>query len=89
MGRWGFTDPELLKALDEDPEFVRVVEHLAAENGETPNQLFSRLVRKQFEKEVDAAFESAPRSRHRRILAEALGGDVPVFDPDDEQIDEL
>ena len=89
MGRWGLTDPELLKALDEDPELVRMVEHLAAENGETPNEMLSRLLRAQFKEELDAAFESAPGSRYRRILAEAFGGDVPIFDPDDEQIEEL
>lgn len=89
MGRWGLTDPELLKALDEDPELVRMVEHLAAENDETPNEMLSRLARAQFEEVLEAAFESAPGSRCRRILAEAFGGDVPVFDPDDEQIDEL
>lgn len=89
MGRWGLTDPELLKALDEDPELVRMVEQLAAENGETPNEMRARLVREQFKGELGTAFEIAPGSRHRRILAEAFGGDEPVFDPDDEQIDEL
>lgn len=89
MGRWGLTDPKLLKALDEDPEFVRIVEHLAAENGETPNEMLSRLARAQFEADLDTAFESPARSRYRRMFAEALGGDDLVFDPDDELIDEL
>jgi len=44
MGRWDLTDPELLKALDEDPELVRMVEDLAAVNGETPNELVSRAL---------------------------------------------
>jgi hypothetical protein len=48
MGRWGLTDPEFLKALDEDPELVRMVEHLAAENGRdaqrTPLAVGSRAV---------------------------------------------
>jgi hypothetical protein len=66
-----------------------MVEHLAAESGETPNEMLSRLARAQFEKELDAAFESQPGSRYRRILAEAFGGDVPVFDPDDNLIDEF
>jgi hypothetical protein len=60
MGRWGLTDPELLKALDEDPELVRMVEHLAFENGETPIEMLSRLARVQFKEELDAAFESPP-----------------------------
>lgn len=89
MGRWGLTDPELLKALDEDPDLVRMVEHLAAENGETPNEMLARLAREQFEKELDTAFESPPGSRYRRILAEAFGGEEPVFDPDEELIDDL
>lgn len=89
MGRWGLTDPELLKALDEDPELVRMVEHLAAENGETPNELLTRLAREQFERELDTAFESPAGSRYRRILAEAFGGEDLVFDPDDELIDDL
>jgi hypothetical protein len=46
MGRWGLTDPKLLKALDQDPEPVRTVEHLAAENGETPNEMLGRLARR-------------------------------------------
>jgi hypothetical protein len=89
MGRWGLTDPELLKALDEDPELVRMVEHLAAENGETPNEMLSRLARAQFKEELDTAFESPPGSRYRSIFAQAFGGDEPVFDPDEELIDEL
>lgn len=89
MGRWGLTDPELLKALDEDPEFVRMVEQLAAENGETPHELLLRLARQQFESDLDTAFESPPGSRWRRILAEAFEREVPVFDPDDELIDDL
>lgn len=89
MGRWGLTDPELLKALDEDQELVRMVEYLAAENGEAPLELLSRLLREQFMKELDTAFESAPGSRYRRILVEMFGGDIPVFDPDDNYIDGL
>lgn len=89
MGRWGLTDPELLKALDEDPELVRMVERLAAENGETPNEMLTRLAREEFEKDLDTAFESQPGSRYRRVLAEALGGEEPVFDPDEELIDDL
>ena len=89
MGRWGLTDPELLKALDDDPELVRMVEHLAAEIGETPNEMLSRLARAQLEKELDTAFESQPGSRYRRLFAEMFGEDEPVFDPDDERIDEL
>lgn len=89
MGRWGLTDPELLKALDEDPELVRMVEHLAAENGETPNAMLARLARAQLEKELDNAFVSQPGSRYRRLFAEMLGDDEPFFDPDDELIDEL
>jgi hypothetical protein len=89
MGRWGLTDPDLLKALDEDPELVRMVEQLAAENGETPNEMLSRLAREQFEKDLDTAFESQPGSRYRRIFAELVGQDEPFFDPDDDPIDEL
>lgn len=89
MGRWGLTDPELLNALDEDPELVRMVEHLAAENGETPNEMLSRLARAQFKEELDTAFESPPGSRYRRILAQAFGDDVPVFDSHDDLIDGL
>lgn len=89
MGRWGLTDPELLKALDQDPELVRMVEHLAAESGETPNELLSRLAREELENELDRAFESPPGSRLRHVLAEAFGGEVPVFDPDEELIDNL
>jgi hypothetical protein len=89
MGRWGLADPELLKALEEDPELVGMVKYLAAENGEAPIELLSRLLREQFMKELDTAFESAPGSRYRRILAELFGGEVPVRDPDDECIDGL
>lgn len=89
MGRWGLTDPELLKELDEDPELVRSVEHLAAENGETPNEMIARLLHEQLEKELDTAFESQPGSRYRRIFAQLFGHDEPYFDPDDELIDDL
>jgi hypothetical protein len=89
MGRWGLTDPELLKALDQDPELVRMVEHLAAENGETPNEMLARLAREQFKKDLDTAFESQPGSRYRRIFAKVFGQDESVFDPDDELIDDL
>jgi hypothetical protein len=89
MDRWGLTDPELLKTLDEDPELVRMVEHHAAENGETPNEMLSRLARAQLAKELDTAFASQPGSRHRRLFAEMLGEDEPFFDPDNERIDEL
>jgi len=89
MGRWGLTDPELLRALDEDPELVGMVENLAAENGETPRELLARLLREQFAKELETAFESPPGSRYRRILAEAFEGEGLVFDPDDELIDDL
>jgi hypothetical protein len=37
-----------------------MVEHLAAENGETPNELLARLAREQFKKELDTAFEGQP-----------------------------
>ena len=88
MGRWGLTDPELLKALDEDPELVRMVEHLAAQNGETPNEMLARLARAQLEKELDTAFVSQPGSRYRRLFAEMFGQNEPFFDPDDELIDD-
>lgn len=88
-GTLGPHRPGAPEALDEDPELVRMVEHLAAENGETPNEMLARLARAQLKEELDAAFESAPGSRYRRILAEAFGGDVPIFDPEDERIDEL
>lgn len=78
MGRWGLTDPELLKALDEDPELVRMVEHLAAENGETPNEMLSRLARAQFKGELDTPFEGPLGSRYRR-LSRALGVSVEEF----------
>jgi len=89
MGLWGLTDPEVLEALDNDPEFVKMFEQLAAEDGVTPHELVARLVREEFETALDRAFDEAPDSRARRILADALGKGEPFFDPDEELIDDL
>lgn len=87
MGRWGLSDPEMLAALDNDPELVRMFELRAAEEGVTPHELLARLVRNEFETALDQAFDEPPDSRARRIFAKVLGEGEPLFDLDEELID--
>jgi hypothetical protein len=63
MGRWGLIDRELLQALDEDPELVRMVERLAAENAETPNELLAGWCAR------SSSRSSTRRSRARPVRA--------------------
>jgi hypothetical protein len=77
MGRWGLTDPELLAALDQDPELVRMFEQLAAEDGLTPAELLKQAMEREFKSELDQAFDDPPGSRRREVLAkffEEAGG---------------